>query len=241
MLKKRVLSFLLAVAMLCGIIPANATVANAASTSVSLSSLGRKGNVSIGSKTKSGTWWKMNLGGREAFCIDLGYTCHSGNSYAAVEKHQWDQDTGGAKNGNYAKVIRWYVIEKNRSKKGFVMSQALIWSIAEGRTSEAQLKDVIKQVKDNIGISPNKSVNDIYKDIFQPSGNWTAEITFWQKTGNSKRYQRLLTVDAEKQPHTYEPTPLSDSIYYRQRITVLKKDEDGKGLGGIQFTLDADN
>lgn len=241
MLKKRVLSFLLAVAMLCGIIPANATVANAASTSVSLSSLGRKGNVSIGSKTKSGTWWKMNLGGNEAFCIDLGYTCHSGNSYAVEEKHQWDQDTGGAKNGNYAKVIRWYVIEKNRSKKGFVMSQALIWSIAEGRTSEAQLKDVIKQVKDNIGISPNKSVNDIYKDIFQPSGNWTAEITFWQKTGNSKRYQRLLTVDAEKQPHTYEPTPLSDSVYYRQRITVLKKDEDGKGLGGIQFTLDADN
>lgn len=241
MLKKRILSFLLAVAMLCGIIPANATVASAASTSVSLSSLGRKGNVSIGSKTKSGTWWKMNLGGNEAFCIDLGYTCHSGNSYAVEEKHQWDQDTGGAKNGYYAKVIRWYVIEKNRSRKGFVMSQALIWSIAEGRTSEAQLKDVIKQVKDNIGISPNKSVNDIYKDIFQPSGNWTAEITFWQKTGNSKRYQRLLTVDAEKQPHTYEPTPLSDSVYYRQRITVLKKDEDGKGLGGIQFTLDADN
>ena len=241
MLKKRILSFLLAVAMLCGIIPANATVASAASTTVSLSSLGRKGNVSIGSKTKSGTWWKMNLGGNEAFCIDLGYTCHSGNSYAVEEKHQWDQDTGGAKNGYYAKVIRWYVIEKNRSRKGFVMSQALIWSIAEGRTSEAQLKDVIKQVKDNIGISPNKSVNDIYKDIFQPSGNWTAEITFWQKTGNSKRYQRLLTVDAEKQPHTYEPTPLSDSVYYRQRITVLKKDEDGKGLGGIQFTLDADN
>lgn len=240
-LKKRILSFLLVATMLCGVIPANATVANAASASVSLSSLGRKGNVTIGSKKKSGTWWKMNLNGKEAFCIDLGYTCHSGNSYTAQEKHQWDQDTGGAKNGNYAKVIRWYVIEKNRSKKGFVMSQALIWSIAEGRTSEAQLKDVIKQVRGNINISPNKSVNDIYKDIFQPSGDWTAEITFWQKTGNSKRYQRLLTVDAEKQPHTYEPTPLNDSIYYRQRITVLKKDEDGKGLEGIQFTLDADN
>ena len=40
-------------------IPANATVANAASVSVSLSFLGRKGTVSIGSKTKSGTWWQM--------------------------------------------------------------------------------------------------------------------------------------------------------------------------------------
>ena len=140
LLKKTILSFLLAAAMLCGIIPENATVANAASTSVSLSSLGR---------------------------IDLGYTCHSGNSYAAVEKHQWNQDTGGAKNGNYAKVIRWYVIEKNRSKKGFVMSQALIWSIAEGRTSEAQLKDVIKQVKENINISPSKSVNHVLAENWQ--------------------------------------------------------------------------
>lgn len=241
LLKQRILSFLLAATMLCGVLPVNATVASAASASVSLSSLGRKGNVTIGSKTKFGTWWKMNLNGKEAFCIDLGYTCHSGNSYTVQEKHQWDQDTGGAKNGYYAKVIRWYVIEKKRSRKGFVMSQALIWSIAEGRTSETQLKDVIKQVRGNINISPNKSVNDIYKDIFQPPGDWTAEITFWQKTGNNKRYQRLLTVDAEKQPHTYEPTPLNDSIYYRQRITVLKKDEDGKGLEGIQFTLDADN
>lgn len=240
MLKKRILSFLLAAAMLCGIIPANATVASAATTSVSLSSLGRKGSVSVGSKTKSGTWWKMHLNGSEAFCIDLGYTCHTGNTYASQATHKWDQDTGGA-NGCYAKVIRWYVISRKRSQKGFVMSQALIWSIAEGRTSEAQLKDVIKQVKDNIKLSPDKTVNEVYESIFEPSGDWTAEITFWQKTGNSKSYQRLLTVDAKKEPHTYEPTPLSDSAYYRQRITVLKKDEDGKGLGGIQFTLDADN
>ncbi len=240
-LTKRILSFLLAAVMFCGIIPANVTVASAATTSVSLSSLGRKGTVSIGSKTKSGTWWKMRLNGREAFCIDLGYTCHSGNTYASQETHKWDQDTGGAKNGYYAKVIRWYVISKKRSQKGFVMSQALIWSIAEGHTSEAQLKDVIRQVKNNIKLSPDKTVNEIYESIFEPSGNWTAEITFWQKTGNSKSYQRLLTVDAEKLPQTYEPTPISDSIYYRQRITVLKKDEDGKGLGGIQFTLNADN
>ena len=33
----------------------------------------------------------------------------------------------------------------------------------------------------------------------------------------------------------------TDHTYYRQRITVHKQDEDGKGLGGIQFTLSADN
>lgn len=235
---KRVLTFVLAFAMLCGMIPANAIVADAASTTVSLTSLGRKGTVSIGSKSKSGTWWQMKLGGKKAFCINLGYTCHSGNTYSAEETHHWDQDTGGEKNGYYAKIIRWYVVDRNRSNKAFVMSQALIWSIAEGRNSESQLKDVIKQVKGNIKISPTKSVNDMYQAIFEPSGAWTADITFWQKTGNSKRYQRLLTVDADDVP---EVSSISDSTYYRQRITVMKKDEDGKGLGGIQFTLDADN
>ena len=67
------LSFVLAVVVLCGMVPLNVTVASAATTaSVSLSSLGRKGDVSIGSKTKSGTWWQMNLNGKKAFCIDLG-------------------------------------------------------------------------------------------------------------------------------------------------------------------------
>lgn len=238
---KRILAFALAVVMICGMIPSNVTVANAATTAtVSLSSLGRKGNVTIGSKTKSGTWWQMHLNGKKAFCINLGYTCHSGNTYAAEETYHWNQDTSG-KNGYYAKVIRWYVIAKKRSNKGFVMSQALIWSIAEGRTSESQLKDVIKEVQGNINISTEKSVNELYKNIFEPDGDWTADITFWKKTGNSKRYQQLLTVDADKGDIGYDPLTVSDKIYYRQRITIMKKDEDGKGVGGIQFTLDADD
>lgn len=239
---KRIMAFALALALLCGIIPANSMVASAATTaSVKLTSLGRKGTVTFGSKTKSGTWWQMNLNGKKAFCLNLGYTCHTGNTYAAEETHQWDQDTGGEKNGYYAKIVRWFVIDKKRSNKAFVMSQALFWSVAEGRNSESQLKDVIKQVKANINICPNKTVNEVYKDIFEPSGNWTAQITFWQKTGNSNRYQRLLTVDADNDDIEFNPSSVSDSTYYRQRITVMKKDEDGKGLGGIQFTLDADN
>ncbi len=238
---RRMMAFAMALAMLCSIIPVNMMTANAAATAtVSLSSMGQKGTVSIGSKTKSGTWWQMNLNGKKAFCIDLGYTCHSGNTYAAAESHQWDQDTKG-KNGYYAKIIRWYVITKKRSQKAFIMSQALIWSVTEGRTSENQLKDVIRQVKGNINISLDKSVNDIYQGIFEPDGDWKAQITFWQKTGNSKMYQRLLTVDADKEESDYEPKSISDKTYYRQRITVMKKDEEGKGLGGIQFTLDADN
>ena len=238
----RALSFVLAVAMLCGILPTNVSVASAATTAtVRVNSMGRKGTVSFGSKSKSGTWWKMTLNGKNAFCMNLGNTCHSGNTYAAEETHYWDQDTGGEKHGYMAKIIRWYVLVKKRSSKAFVMSQALLWSVAEGRNSESQLKDVIRQVRNNIKLSLDKPINDFYQEIFEPSGNWTADVTIWQKTGNSKGYQRLITVDAEREPIIYDPSSISDSVYYRQRITVKKKDEDGKGLGGIQFTLDADN
>ena len=228
--------------MLCGIIPANTMVSKAATTAnVSLSSLGRKGTVSFGSKSKSGTWWKMRLGSKEAFCLSLGHTCHSGNTYAAENSYKWNQDTGGEKHGYYAKIIRWYVLNGKRTQKSFVMSQALIWSVSEGRNSEAQLKDVIKQVREKTGTYSSKTVNELYNSIFEPSGNWEASATIWQKTGNSKGYQKLITVDAEKLPQIYTPTTLTDTTYYRQRITVKKKDEDGNGLGGIQFTLDADN
>ena len=239
---RRMISAVLAVVMLCGIIPANTMVSKAATTAnVSLSSLGRKGTVSFGSKSKSGTWWKMRLGSKEAFCLSLGHTCHSGNTYAAENSYKWNQDTGGEKHGYYAKIIRWYVLNGKRTQKSFVMSQALIWSVSEGRNSEAQLKDVIKQVKDNTHTYSSKTVNELYNTIFEPSGNWEATATIWQKTGNSKGYQKLITVDAEKTPQAFAPATLTDVTYYRQRITVKKKDEDGNGLGGIQFTLDADN
>ena len=239
---EKVLCFALAVAMLCGILSNNVSVASAATTAtVRVNSMGRKGTVSFGSKSKSGTWWKMTLNGKNAFCMNLGKTCHSGNTYAAEETHHWDQDTGGEKNGYMAKIIRWYVLVKKRSSKAFVMSQALLWSVAEGRNSESQLKDVIRQVRNNIKLSLDKPINDFYQEIFKPNGNWTVDVTIWQKTGNSKGYQRLMTVDAEREPIIYDPSSISDSTYYRQRITVKKKDEDGKGLGGIQFTLDADN
>ncbi len=239
---KRVMSYVLAFLMLLGLVPSNVMVASAATTAqVSLTSLGRRGTVSFGDKSKSGTWWQMHLNGKRAFCINLGNTCHTGNTYAAEETHSWDQDTGGEKNGYYAKIIRWYVVDKKRSNKAFIMSQALIWSIAEGRNSETQLKDVIKQVKEHTNVSPQKTAAELYKQIFEPDGNWTADATIWQKTGNSKSYQKLLTVDAEELPTDYYPESLSEYTYYRQRITVFKKDEDGKELEGIQFTLDADN
>ena len=149
---KRVVTGLLAMSMVVGLLPTNSITASAATTrTVSLTSYGRLGTVDVGSKVKSGTWWKMSLGSNTAFCMSLGKTCHSGNTYALDETHKWDQDTGGQKHGYYAKIIRWYVNDCKRSKKGFVMSQALMWAVAEGSNSESNLKNVIKQVKANTG------------------------------------------------------------------------------------------
>lgn len=237
----RISALLLAFIMVFGLIGLPVLNVNAATASVSLTSLGNKGTVTLGSKTKSGTWWQMNLNGKKAFCLDLGYTCHNGNTYESVETKKWDQSTGGEKNGYYAKIIRWYVVDKDRSTKGFVMAQALIWSIANGRNSKSELKDVIKQVQNNIGISPGKTVDKLYSDIFEPKGDWTAEVTYWKKTGNSKSYQQLLTVDADESEKTVNPKTMSQMIAYRQRVTIHKDDEEGTALSGIQFTLTAHN
>lgn len=230
---KQMLTGLLALSMLCGLLPQNTVNVSAATTAkTTVSSYGRLGTVDVGSKTKSGTWWKINVGNKTAFCLSLGKTCHTGNTYQVTDTHTWNQNTGGEKHGYYAKIIRFYVNDCNRAKKAFVLGQALIWAVSEGNTSEANLKNVIKQVKANTGYFPNKSVADLYKQIFQPSGTWEAKATMWKKTGATKGYQKLITVDAEssKLPG-YKTT--TDHTYYRQCITVHKQYENGRDLDEI--------
>ena len=61
-----------------------------------------------------------------------------------------------------------------------------------GNTSEANLKNVIKQVKANTGYFPNKTVADLYKQIFQPSGTWEAKSNH---VGKDRSNQRLSEID----------------------------------------------
>ena len=74
---KQMLTGLLALSMLCGLLPQNTVSVSAATTAkTNVSSYGRLGNVDVGSKTKTGTWWKINVGSKTAFCLSLGKTCH---------------------------------------------------------------------------------------------------------------------------------------------------------------------
>ncbi len=238
---RQILSMVLVFAIVFSTFASNSLSANAANTAVvSLSGMGSHGTMNIGGKTKSGTWWKMHVGSKEAFCLTLGATCHAGNTYEVTEKCTWDQNTGGEKRGYYAKIFKWYVVNCKRSKKSFIMSQALLWSASEGHTSESQLKNVIKQVKDNTGYYASRSVDSIYNAIFETSDNFEVKATYWKKTGSSKGYQTLLTVDAEETDE-YKPYHLHMTQYYRQRVNVVKKDNLGNPLGGIKFRLDVDN
>ncbi len=238
---RQILSMVLVFALTIGTFATNSLTASAATTStVSLSGMGSHGTMSIGGKTKSGTWWKMHVGGKEAFCLTLGATCHAGNTYEVTEKCNWTQDTGGEKRGYYAKIFKWYVVNCKRSKKSFIMCQALLWSAAEGYTSEKQFKNVIKQVKDNTGYYSSRSVDSIYDAIFKTNDNFEVSATYWKKSGGTKGYQTLLTVDADT-TETYKPKHLNKNQYYRQRVTVEKNDDLGNPLGGIKFQLDVHN
>ena len=82
---KQMLTGLLALSMLCGLLPQNTVSVSAATTAkTNVSSYGRLGNVDVGSKTKTGTWWKINVGSKTAFCLSLGKTCHTGNTYQEI-------------------------------------------------------------------------------------------------------------------------------------------------------------
>lgn len=83
---KQMLTGLLALSMLCGLLLQNTVNVSAATTAkTTVSSYGRLGTVDVGSKTKSGTWWKINVGSKTAFCLSLGKTCHTGNTYQVTD------------------------------------------------------------------------------------------------------------------------------------------------------------
>ena len=64
---KRIIVGMLALFMLFGSIPFNSISVQAATGNVKVDSLGKKGSVSYGSKTKSGTWFQMKVAGKFEF------------------------------------------------------------------------------------------------------------------------------------------------------------------------------
>lgn len=233
---KKAVAFVLLVSMVIGLSPVSKNSVVKAATAVKLANLGSLGSLSVGKKTKSGKWWKMYIGKKEAFCMNLGYTCHSGDVYEDKEATYVSSSSG--KNGLKACIGFWYDKTMKHSNKAYVMAQALFWSVEEGDTSEAKLKSVISKIKSNTGYFSSKTANELYKQIFEPANTVTATVYEYTYKGSGTHRQKLLAVKAEQEVN-YKS--VIQNIYYRQRIRIKKVNEDGTPMTGAKFEIEADN
>ena len=236
---KRIIAGALAMITLMTAIPI--TYVNAASDgekrTASIESLGKLGTVNIGNKSESGTWVKTKVGDNDVFCLDLGKACHTGYIYVASNA-TISSDSKNKSDALKAKIGYWYHSKKKSSNKAWVYAQCLIWSVEEGKSGESDLRNVIKQVKNNTGYYAN---DNIYSDIFDISATVTCNIVKWKYSNKTDEdeVQELLEIVSDKKDIPFKTT--SDSDYYRQRITLQKNDEDGKGLSGVTFKFTAKN
>lgn len=235
---KKILAYVLIAVMMIGICPewTKEVTVKAATTSVSLANLGSLGSISAGSKTKSGSWWMMKMGNQKAFCMNLGYTCHTGDVYRDATATYNSGDSG--KKGRKAYIGYWYAETMNESRKAYVMAQALFWAVEEGDTSESKLKAVISKVKNNTGYFGSQTADQLYNQIFGKSGTFSVSVTEWKYSGSGSHRQELLVITGGTK---VEPKCVSVNDFYRQRIKIRKKDEDGKPMKGAKFTIEAEN
>lgn len=236
---KRITATILAIATVVTSIPIInvAAAGNGEKKQAGIVTLGKLGTVNIGSKSESGTWVKTLVDGNDVFCLDLGKACHTGYTYIASNS-TISSDSSNKKNALEAKIGYWYDQTKTRSNKAWVYAQCLIWAVEEGITSEAGLKDIIKQVKNNTGYYANDS---LYADIFEGTSVVKCTITKWKYSGktDSDEVQELMEIVGNKKEYKY--TLISKKDYYRQRITLQKCDEDGKELPQVTFRFIAKN
>ncbi|MCI8364946.1 MAG: hypothetical protein HFG34_08365 [Eubacterium sp.] len=247
---KRILAGLLISALLLGICPQiDSQEAKAGTTyDVSLNQLGKKGAFKAGTKSKGSNdnWWKMTVNGNSAFCLNLGLTCHSGDTYEEKTSGTYKSHGSGEKGPWYACIGYWYDVVHNRSNKAYLMSQALTWTIEEDGTSKSDLVKAIQTVKNNTGWFSSKTAEELYTTIFQyldsDKVEVTADYTRYEYTGNqSGQRQVLIKLTSNPNPTPPEWKTYSTSKRYRQRITLYKKDEDGNPLSNVEFSLTVNN
>lgn len=245
---KRFVAYAVMFAMILGICPqTQKQQAKAASTyAVSLNQLGKLGAFKAGSKGKGSNdnWWKMTVNGKPTFCLNLGLTCHSGDTYEEKSSGTYKSHGSGEKGPWYACIGYWYDQVQNRSNKAFAMAQALCWTIEEEGTSKSDLVKAIRTVQTNTGWFGSKSAEELYTTIFQYLDSDKAEVqadyTRYEYTGNqSGKRQVLMNLGGE--PLLPKWKTYSTSKRYRQRITLYKKDEDGNPLANVEFSLTVDN
>lgn len=234
---KKILSFFLVIGLVGGVcqIPAEKTLA--ATTPVKLDNLGSHGTTKIGSKTKSGDWYKMTVESKTAFCMNLGYTCHTGDEYSVNSSGTYSTADGGKK-ALKAYVGYWYDQTMKGSNKAYVIAQALLWGIQEGKTSESELKTIITNIKKASGYYSSKTTEQLYNAIFKKTGTLSADYKEYKYGGSSSHRQVLLHLKASNEKRT-KPHSVNTNSNYRQKIRFTKMDDDGRPVAGAKFSIEA--
>ena len=233
---KKILSYLLVVGLLGGMCQFPAKKTLAATLPVKLDMLGTHGTTKIGSKTKSGDWYKMTVESNDAFCMNLGYTCHTGDQYSVNSSGTYSTADGGKK-ALKAYIGYWYDQTMKGSNKAFIIAQALLWGIQEDKTSESELKAIITNIKKASGYYSSKTTNQLYSEIFEKTGTLTVKFIEYKYSGGSSHRQVLLFMEAGKirtKPHS-----INVDSNYRQKIRFTKIDDDGNPVAGARFSIEA--
>lgn len=234
---KKILSYLLVVGLLGGMCQFPAKKTLAATLPVKLDMLGTHGTTKIGSKTKSGDWYKMTVESNDAFCMNLGYTCHTGDQYSVNSSGTYSTADGGKK-ALKAYIGYWYDETMKESNKAYVIAQALLWGIQEGKTSESELKTIITNIKKASGYYSSKTTEQLYNAIFKKTGTLSADYKEYKYGGSSSHRQVLLHLKASTEKRT-KPHSINVDSNYRQKIRFTKIDDDGNPVAGARFSIEA--
>lgn len=88
-----------------------------------------------------GDLYDIKLGGKDAFCMDHGKHCRTGNKYAK---------TGAKTSAKINQVINWYNDQKSKNGYGrdfvYGMAQATIWAINQGKTDDDSLASIYEDI-----------------------------------------------------------------------------------------------
>ncbi len=237
---KRLIALMLMVVMATTMLPVNTIRVKADTATASLSNLGELGTVKIGDKSESGTWWQTKVNKKAVFCKDLGLACHAGDVYES-SGDKYKSSSNNKRKSTEAYVGYWYSSTKKKARKAWVYAQCLIWSAEEGRTSDDQLKDVIKQVMTNTGYygkknDNKKEVDALFDEIFG-AGSVEVDVIIW--SSEAYKRQKLLEISGDKIEYPYET--YNDTLNYRQRLNIIKEDEDGNRIPQTKFEIAAKN
>lgn len=237
--KRKWMVWMLLLAVCLSIIPrGEQRMVKADSATANVTYLGKLGELSAGTKKKSGKWWKLKVNGKPAFCLNMGYTCHSGDVYVSNNTSFSSKDTGKKKWKAY--VGYWFDHTKKEANKAYVFAQALFWSIEEGAYSSQDLINVLTTMKANTGYFGAQSAEALYQEIFGVSGEVNITATVWKYAGSGNHRQELLEIHSASKTEISAKSLQKDE-WYRQRITIHKKDDSGERLSQIPFRMEADN